>query len=740
MPKPCKKMTKILKYPIWLSSYFLIAPLYIASAQEVPKVISKQQEVIINGKQSDIEAQRDFVAGKILIGRKKIDESGVSTVAELLKQHPAITIGRNGNLGLQGLPGYTQILVDGEASLGGKGPLDLELIRVDKIEIIKSSVAEFGPFGIAGTINVITRKLDKKSNQQLTIGAATQAGRPSANVAWSINQNDATSALNFNAHAGAAYQASATESELLQTIRSLNKGLLVDYTGQTSAYNKVSSWDIGATVDWKPNNQHRFRFSPSYSPMYFDSGSKEQKYYSDRSSSNAMQIMRGPFTWFQFPVEWLYALDDDGKLELKTHSNRIHNESNTQRTEIFSDLRPVFRRNSSDNKTISDTLKLNYTQNLANSHDVKSGIDILRSNQRSDFRYEINGAPDSSLDDLGRARDIKQRKYGAFVQDDWRLSDELAFNLGLSFSERTININEGNFRTHAKYNLFSPSAHLAKKIDGDDKQQVRFSIAQSFKAPDVSQLSLRPTIHPLALCTVNGLCGPNAAETADRAGNPNLQAERSLGANLSYEHGIGADSQISIEFFVREIDRLIGTDIKQENVSWATTQRFVARPTNFGRANVFGVDMEAQLSLRNIWQTAPRVELRGNINLGYSKINSFPGPDNRLSSQLPWQTKLGVTYDAKEWPLRLSADANWTPSDWVRSNLTQRVFYTRKFDFAMSASWKFTKDVRLSANLDNLFDRTTGRVDEYLVNQELVSLQENKTTFRKVSLRLEIKL
>ena len=205
-------MTKNLKHQFWLSNYLLIAPALNTFAQEIPKIILKQQEVIVNGSQSDIEAQRDFVAGKILIGRKRIDESGVSTVAELLKQHPAITIGRNGNLGLQGLPGYTQVLVDGEASLGGKGPLELELIRVDKIEIIKSSVAEFGPFGIAGTINVITRKLDKKSNQQLTIGAATQAGRPSANVAWSINQNDANSVLNFNAHAGAAYQASATES------------------------------------------------------------------------------------------------------------------------------------------------------------------------------------------------------------------------------------------------------------------------------------------------------------------------------------------------------------------------------------------------------------------------------------------------------------------------------------------------------------------------------------------------
>ena len=70
------------------------------------------QQVEIVGAISEVDARRDSIAGKIIISRKTIEESGVSSAADLLKRHPAVTISSNGKLGLMGMPGYTQILID----------------------------------------------------------------------------------------------------------------------------------------------------------------------------------------------------------------------------------------------------------------------------------------------------------------------------------------------------------------------------------------------------------------------------------------------------------------------------------------------------------------------------------------------------------------------------------------------------------------------------------------------------
>jgi outer membrane receptor protein involved in Fe transport len=261
---------------------------------------------------------------------------------------------------------------------------------------------------------------------------------------------------------------------------------------------------------------------------------------------------------------------------------------------------------------------------LPDQHDFKAGGHIGYGRNSNEFNNQINGAPDPSLDILGQRRNIRQNQRRLFMQDDWHLSNELALNAGLSFEDRTIDINEGEFHSEVHYHLFSPSVHIAKKIDGDEARQFRISIARTFKAPTPDQLSLRPTINPLAMCVAKEFCGMNGIETPDTAGNPGLQAERALGFNLSYEHGISADSQFSVELYSRAIERLIGTDVALETVSWSTMPRYVARPANLGSATVQGVDLEMQLSMRDIWQQAPKLEVRGSLGFARSQIDRLP--------------------------------------------------------------------------------------------------------------------
>lgn len=114
------------------------------------------QQVVISGAQTDLEAGQDFVAGKIIIGQKKIADSGLQNTGELLRREPAISVDKSGRIGLLGLPGYTQVLVDGQPPAGDT--MNIDLVRVERIEIAKTTTAATGPFGVAGTINIILRK------------------------------------------------------------------------------------------------------------------------------------------------------------------------------------------------------------------------------------------------------------------------------------------------------------------------------------------------------------------------------------------------------------------------------------------------------------------------------------------------------------------------------------------------------------------------------------------------------
>ena len=140
------------------------------------------QQVVISGAQTDLEASQDFVAGKIIIGQKKIADSGLQNTGELLRREPAISVDKSGRIGLLGLPGYTQVLVDGQAPAGDT--MNIDLMRVERIEIAKTTTAATGPFGIAGTINIVLRKKQRKTSSRLHGNVRTEGGKKGMDLTW----------------------------------------------------------------------------------------------------------------------------------------------------------------------------------------------------------------------------------------------------------------------------------------------------------------------------------------------------------------------------------------------------------------------------------------------------------------------------------------------------------------------------------------------------------------------------
>src|SRR4029079_19039138 len=147
---------------------------------------------ITGSRPDDVQERRSSTTAKIVIGRDEIDKFGDSTVGEVLKRLPGVTIqgrpGRGGAIRLRGLgSGYTTILLDGERVPPGFSIDSLSPEQVERIEVLRAPTAETGARAIAGTINIVTRGGYTKRVNDVRVGVALEDGRVSPGIWWTRN-------------------------------------------------------------------------------------------------------------------------------------------------------------------------------------------------------------------------------------------------------------------------------------------------------------------------------------------------------------------------------------------------------------------------------------------------------------------------------------------------------------------------------------------------------------------------
>lgn len=695
-------------------------------------------QVVVAASQADAQSRRDFVAGKIIIGRKRIEDSGADNVAELLKREPAVSVSADGRVGLMGLPGYTQVLVDGAPPEQGKGIEQLNLVHVEKVEIIKSAVAEYGPFGIAGTINIVTRKAQRKTSTELGLGASMAGSRPGISATLSHNQSQAGSPWRAGTNVSAGHSRTASDSTIRLSSRPTGQAEQTIWQGDAHVRGRSSNADASAELAWDPGTGHFLRLSPNGGQSRNRDAALETRSYADGRDTRAHIVTHSVFSMASLPFQWTFKPEARSQLELRAVLSRVGLDVSERRTES-GDGPGGMREHAREALARTGRFELAYKARLGKRHDVKLGASALHTRETIDYINRIDGQPDSAFSFVGNHQRGFSRQTRLYAQDDWRVTGALALNAGLSGQHTALGVDEGTFDSASRFRLWSPSLHLLYKLDEDDTRQVRVSLARSFRAPGRDELALRPRINPLAPCTL-AACGANSVDTLDSAGNPQLRPERSLGLNLAYEHGLGGDSTLTVEAYARRISGKTGTGIALENIAWSSLPRYVSRPANLGDARVHGVNIEMDLALRDVSKNAPRLNLRGSINLARSRVDSLPGPDNRLDRQTPWSAKLGGSYAPPAWPLKIDVDANWSPGVWIRSNQSLRIAIPRRFNLDSSLVWTVAPGKRMRLGVADLVPRTAQSRYEYESSDGLATLWTDAEKVRTVTLRLDTKL
>lgn len=234
--------------------------------------------------------------------------------------------------------------------------------------------------------------------------------------------------------------------------------------------------------------------------------------------------------------------------------------------------------------------------------------------------------------------------------------------------------------------------------------------------------------------------GGNVASSPDRAGNPELKPEQSHGIDLALERYLAHGGVLSVNLFHRRIRDLIRNVTVLEDVAWADEPRWVSRPRNLGKATTQGIEFDAKFRLSEWRAELPPLDVRMNLSLYRSRVDSVPGPDNRIDQQPRATGNLGADYRFPGSSWAVGGSLGVTPG--YRTQLTelqsQELGSRRVLDAYVL--WHIASDTRLRLALSNLAPIASVSSASVLQGSQWQTIETTGRTDLNATLRLEMKL
>lgn len=661
-----------------------------------------QQVIITGGRGSDMDQRRQASAAKLIFGREELDRNGDSSLGEVLKRLPGISIGgrpgRGGEVRMRGMgAGYTQILINGERAPRGFNIESLSPDQVERIEVIRGTVAENSTQAIAGTVNIIMREGYQQKENQLKFSDSFQDGLHSPNISTTIPGK--IGKMSYTLTATLANNASGTSSASSKYELDQNGKVLMQEDGSNNSHSRSQHFNFSPRLAWKFDNGDTLTLQSfmMHNKMRDTGDASLSQVFGNRLPQYATANWQtdSSFTMGRAFGNWIKKLDGGGRLDMKFGANSFYFESDTPRTE-FNTLGAV-------SQTLFDRLSTRerganlsgkYSISVGEGHLLAAGLEAEWSRRTQTRLALVNGQPDIFNEAGDDALQASSRRLAAFIQDEWDINKQWALNLGLRWEGIRVHsaATLSNAAVENSSSVFSPIVHAVWKIPGKERDQVRMSATHSYRAPPLANLIATPA-----------LSNNNSATSADRYGNPNLKPEQALGLEVSYEHFLAEGGILSANLFNREIKQLMRRETTLQNTPLGP--RWVSMPVNIGKASTRGIELEAKFRLNQMMADAPAIDVRANYSWMWSNVDGIPGPNNRIDSQAKHSANFGLDYRIPKTGLTFGGSVNWTPGYLLQSSPEQLAKIGMKRQFDVYGLYKISDALQLRIAANNLWAR-----------------------------------
>ena len=689
----------------------------------------------------DTDERRHSTASRMVFGREELDRHGDTSLGDVLKRLPGITIagtpGRGGDIRMRGLGrGYTMILINGEPAPRGFSFDSLPPDQVERIEIMRAPVAERTARAIAGTINIVLREEFVKRQNDVRPGVGWEEGRFQPGV--SVQRSDNVEKVSYNVGATVQHRDLPHESATVTTASNTQDGTTVLAQAQrTRSDSRSDSVNLNARLNWRLEGGNNFVLIPFVT-----------HWRSNAAGTTTLEQTVGTLPPPYAVTDWRTAGDstvgramgtlrlrlaDGARLELRFNGGQANSDNRSDRNEfdLAGGLAHIIRNQTSIRDTTLSTGG-KYSQPLGRNQQFAAGWDLEMGSRRENASSLQDG-----VDPLARYGDdieAQTRRFAAYVQDEWDISPLWAAYGGLRWETIQTSSESALNSARNRSSVLSPLLHSVWRFDAESKDQVRAALTRTYRTPTLSNLVVVPT-----LSSTYPAYGTNTPTSPDSVGNPDLKPELAWGLDFAYEHYFAAGGLLSASVFIRSIDDLIRSVTTLQTVNWSPQQRWVSTPQNFGHATSRGVELEAKFRLDEWIEAAPKINFRANYSRYWSSVDDVPGPDNRLDQQPRQTANFGVDYRFSSLPLTLGGNFNWTQAFLVQQTAAQSYRQGTKRVADVYALWRFSTDTQVRLSASNLLgaDYETGTREVFGTTD-----QRADTTFRSYrsyALRAEIR-
>jgi iron complex outermembrane receptor protein len=719
-------------------------------AAEAPPATTLERVEIRRTGPSDTALRQQSTAAKTIVGREEIERMGDGSVGEILQRLPGVVVGgrpgRSSSVRLRGMgAGYTQILVNGERLAAGMTLESISPEQIERIEITRGPTAETGAQAVAGTINIILRDGTDTRQRLNTVHLRwSHDDRDDLGASWNRSAQIDDFSYTLSAH---AYRNRSLDEVVQHTVETdLASGApTLDQTRRTRTETRRDAVHLGGRLQWRLGPGESFALMPFVMQTRAHTGVEQtlDTPVGQGDFARAAQDGSSRFSLARLNAQWQTRLAPGTRLELKGGASTSRSTGQSLRDEYGlpvpvatgGSTDPLLRQLDDDRSGRDDWLSTSgkVTQSLGEGrHQVAFGWELERG-RRDDERTLLQTASGTTTTlggDLGDDLNVRTLRRALWLQDEWAVTPQWAVQPGLRWEAITTRSDRTDAPVDHRSSVVTPLLHAVWRPEEGGRDQVRFALTRSWRAPTLAQLVGRRTES----------VGSNLATNPDRAGNPDLRPELATGLDIAYEHYLPAGGLVSVGVFERRIDQLIRTRTTQETLDGVT--RWVARPQNVGEARTRGLEVEARGRLAE-WldrPEAPRVELRGNISVFHSRVDGVSGPDNRIDQQPDWSGSLGADWRVRDWPLTLGASVTYTPAYAVQVDATQRTTTDTRQVIDAYALWSFSPALQLRLSVSNFQPRdsvTTSVVTGPSTVQTATTSSPSTTAW---ALRLEMKL
>jgi iron complex outermembrane receptor protein len=670
----------------------------------VPPPVLQPIEVTVS--RSDLDERRQSTAAKTVVGREEILKFGDTSVTDVLKRLPGITIGgkpgRGGEIRMRGLgSGYTQILINGERIPQGFSVDQLTPDQIERIEIMRAPTAEFGARAIAGTINIVLREpLKNKQFDELRSSLGGEQGRVQPSVSWSSNNQfgpKGSYTVSASLYHHDDVDQSFTQTRIIDTTsgatdllqdessrtRSLSNGMHLSgrlklplENGDQLSFQPFALLSQGTSSALTHLNQPIALSSPNISPSNYSAS------VTGAQTQSAIARMNG---------QWETRINDLTKAQISFGLGDSYHSSLSQRAEL--DGTGATIKTLDTHSTINDVSfntkgKVSYP--WLDNHQWVGGWELEKSERSQTYTTLQNGSVEPGLNTVGGNLTASTELKALYAQDEVDINPHWSAYAGLRVEQIDTHSDSSGYAGHNTSSVWTPLLHAVWKPDAKRHDQIRISLTRTYLSPTLNQLSGLPVLS----------IKPNAAVSPDSAGNPYLKPQLATGIDLAYENYLSQSSLVSVSTFARRISNLIRTVTSLQTVPWSSSPRWVSEPTNVGGAMTEGIELEAKLQMDELIEKGPKMSLRATLSLFRSQVEYIQGPNNRLDQQPKATGNLGGDYKFREIPLTLGTNINWTPNTFIQSTADQASFSSVKIVSDLYGVWKFdpNSSLRLSAS------------------------------------------